>query len=257
MNLKPPPREAQRVGLARALSKLGFCSRSQGVELVRSGRVSVNGQRRTDPEWPTRVGHDRMEVGGERVASAEMIYILLNKPRGLVTTASDEKGRPTVYQCFDGHGLPFLGPVGRLDQASEGLLLFTNDTRFAHGVTEPSVGLEKRYHVQIARVADDDLLSRMVSGVLVDGERLFAKRAKRVRSGDKNSWVELVLDEGRNRHIRRLLQALGVEVKRLIRVSIGTLQLGALPKGAFRHLTSAEIQSLQRASKTPSSPSSP
>jgi 23S rRNA pseudouridine2605 synthase len=235
------------VGLARALSKLGFCSRSRGQALVAEGRVRVNGTVRRDAELRVDPDRDRIEVDGERVGAEERVYLALNKPRGLVTTASDERGRGTVFDCIDDPDLPFLAPVGRLDRASEGLLLFTNDTRWAARITEPATHLDKTYHVRVDRVADDDLLRRMTGGVAAGGDFLAAKRAGLLRAGSRNSWLEVVLDEGRNRHIRRLLEALGVEVLRLVRVAIGPLALGELSRGAYRRLTPEEVAALDAA----------
>jgi 23S rRNA pseudouridine2605 synthase len=169
---------------------------------------------------------------------------MLNKPRGLITTASDEKGRNTVYGCLTDERLPWLGPVGRLDRASEGLLLFTNDTQWASRILTPTAHLDKTYHVQINRIPDALLLEKMSLGVTADADRLAAKAVRVLRQGTRNGWLEVVLHEGKNRHIRRLLQALGVDVLRLVRVAIGSLQLGGLPKGHYRHLTSEERDNL-------------
>jgi len=245
-----PPRFAQpngpRTGLARALSKLGFCSRSEAWRLIESGRVRLNGVPCRDAERPVDLRRDRVEVDGQPVAAASKIHLVLNKPRGLVTTTSDERGRDTVYQCFEGKALPFLSPVGRLDQASEGLLLFTNDTAWAAVITAPETHLDKTYHVQIDCVPDESLLLRLREGVFSDGERLGVQRATVLRQGTRNAWLEIVLDEGRNRHIRRLLEALNIAVLRLVRVAIGSLQLGTLAKGASRELTPAEVSALSR-----------
>ncbi|HEV2150562.1 MAG TPA: pseudouridine synthase, partial [Longimicrobiaceae bacterium] len=235
------------VGLARALSKLGFCSRSRAQALIAEGRVRVGGTVRRDPELRVDPERDRIEVDGERVGAEARVYLALNKPRGVVTTASDERGRGTVYDCIDDPALPWISPVGRLDRASEGLLLFSNDTRWAARITDPATHLDKTYHVQVDRVADDDLLRRIAAGVEAGGDFLAAKRAGLLRSGTRSSWLEVVLDEGKNRHIRRLLEALGVEVLRLVRVAVGPLELGDLPKGAYRHLTPEEVQALDRA----------
>jgi 23S rRNA pseudouridine2605 synthase len=233
-----------RTGIARALSKLGYCSRSAGSALVRAGRVSVNDQPCRDPEHPVWPARDRIAVDGASVSRAEFVHWMLNKPRGLVTTASDEQGRDTVFTCLEGRGLPHLAPVGRLDKASEGLLLFTNDTAWAARITDPRTHLDKTYHVQVDSPADERLLARLREGVRDGGERLSVKSARELRSGAKNSWLELILDEGRNRHIRRLLAALDVEVLRLVRVAIGPLQLGPLAKGDARPLTRSEVAAL-------------
>lgn len=228
------------------MSKLGYCSRSQAFALVRAGKVRVNGSVARNPSAGVRMGVDRIEVEGVRVAAAEKMYVVLNKPRGIVTTAADEKGRDTVYALLPA-GLPWLGPVGRLDKASEGLLLMTNDSEWAARVTDPATHLDKRYHVQIGVVADERLVRRLEEGVVADGELLRVKRARVLRGGGKNSWVELVLDEGKNRQIRRIFEACEIEVLRLIRVAIGPLELGELAKGAHRRLTVAEKTEIDRA----------
>jgi 23S rRNA pseudouridine2605 synthase len=179
-------------------------------------------------------------VDGGEIAAHAKVYFMLNKPRGAVTTASDEKGRETVYAYLD-ESMPWLAPVGRLDKASEGLLLLTNDSEWAARVLAPEAHLDKTYHVQIAAIADAALLASIAAGVRTgDGVFLRAKSARILRSGDKNSWLEIVLEEGKNRHIRRMLAQLGVEVLRLLRVAIGPLRLGDLPKGSSRPLTDVE-----------------
>jgi 23S rRNA pseudouridine2605 synthase len=231
-------------GLARALSKLGFCSRSKGKEIITAGRVRLNGRLCRDPEQRVNLKNDRIEIDSQVLEAVRKIYLMLNKPRGLVTTAADEHGRPTVFECLAHASLPPVTAVGRLDKASEGLLLFTNDTAWASNVTAPGSGLKKIYHVQVNRVADQDLIDRMQRGLKVDDDFLAAKRVTLLRHGTRTSWLEVTLAEGRNRHIRRLLGALGVEVLRLVRVAIGSLELGELAKGDFRHLTELERRAL-------------
>lgn len=229
------------------MSKLGFCSRSQAAELIRAGRVKLNGAVRRDPEAPVHLVKDRIDIDGEIAARKEMIYLVLNKPRGVVTTAADEKGRETVYAYLP-DGLPWIAPVGRLDKASEGLLLMTSDSEWAARITAPETHLEKTYHVQIGTIADEKLLEGLRAGVRAsDGEWLRAKRASIVRQGERNSWIEMVLEEGKNRQIRRMLEHFHVEVLRLMRVSIGPLELGELAKGMARSLTKEEKQALDRA----------
>jgi 23S rRNA pseudouridine2605 synthase len=236
MRRKPP-----QYGVARIISKLGLGSRTQGAKWVREGQVRVNGRLVTDPEFPVDRDIDRVTVAGREDAPARMV-VMLNKPRGLVTTVSDEQGRETVYQCFQGTALPWLAPVGRLDKASEGLLLFCNDPAWAARITAAGSGPEKTYHVQIDRVPDASLLEGLERGLTAEGELLRAKSARCIRRGEKNAWLEIALDEGRNRQIRRLLRAFDVAVLRLVRVSIGKLQLGELPKGQWRALNAAEIE---------------
>ncbi len=168
----------------------------------------------------------------------------MNKPRGIVTTAEDEKGRETVYSLLP-RGLSWVAPVGRLDRASEGLLLLTNDSEWGARITDPESHVDKTYHVHISAVADSRLLEHLERGVdTAEGEELKVKHATLLRSGQKHSWLEIVLDEGKNRQIRRMLDALGVEVLRLVRVSIGSLQLGDLANGCYRALRAEEKNGL-------------
>jgi 23S rRNA pseudouridine2605 synthase len=236
--------ETKRHGLARALSKLGFCSRTQAAALIEAGRVSVDGRVLRDPERPTLVGCERITVDGVEIEAATRVYLALNKPRGLIVTASDERGRDTIYPLLASAQTRWLAPVGRLDRASEGLLLVTNDSAWAARITDPASRIEKTYHVQVDGIPDAAMLARMHRGVADAGEHLSARRARVLRSGAKNAWLEIVLDEGRNRHIRRLLAALGFEVLRLVRVAIGPVELGSLPKGQWRGLTDDERRAL-------------
>ncbi len=239
-----------RHGVARVISKLGLASRTQAARWVREGRVLVNGKAVFDPEYPVRTDLDKVEITGASVVAegnvsvASFRCLMLNKPRGLITSTRDEKGRDTVYRCFEGAELPWLAPIGRLDKASEGLLLFTNDPAWAARLINPATGPDKTYHVQIDRIPDEVLLQSIRLGVQEDGERLAAKSLQLLRAGKKNAWLEIVLDEGRNRQIRRLLAAFDVGVLRLIRVAIGPVQLGQVAKGQWRDLNEDEIASL-------------
>jgi 23S rRNA pseudouridine2605 synthase len=163
--------ESRKVGLARALSKLGYCSRSQAAKLIREGRVRLNGTTRRDPETPVRLQRDRIEVNGNAVTAESRIYLALNKPRGAITTASDEQGRQTVYSLL-GEKLPWVGPAGRLDKASEGLLLLTNDSEWAARISDPGSHLDKTYHVQVSALVDESLANKLVHGVIDGGESL-------------------------------------------------------------------------------------
>jgi 23S rRNA pseudouridine2605 synthase len=244
----------RKIGLARALSKLGYCSRSRATELIRTGRVTLSGKIRRDPETPVPGEQNQITVDGIAVDPRETIYLMMNKPRDLVTTAADEKGRETVYALLGAgksraeNSQPWVAPVGRLDKASEGLLLLTNDSEWGARIAAPETHLEKTYHVQVGAVVDEEFLQLLVRGVKSkDGEVLRAKQARRLRAGQKNCWVELALDEGKNRQIRRMMETMGVEVLRLVRVAIGPLQLGELAKGKYRALTRDEKRMLDRA----------
>jgi 23S rRNA pseudouridine2605 synthase len=246
----PRSKPSRNIGLARALSKLGVCSRSQAAELILAGHVKLNGSLRRDPETPVHLEKDRIELDSKPVGSSERIYLALNKPRGVITTASDEKSRETVYAYLPSES-PWIAPVGRLDMASEGLLLLTNDSEWAARISAPETHLDKTYHVQIGAIADENLLDTMRNGIRSseDAELLRAKRASLLRRGERNSWIEIVLDEGKNRQIRRMLEHLQIEVLRLIRVAIGPLTLGELGKGKTRVIQKEEKQALDRAMK--------
>ena len=235
------------MGLARALSKLGYCSRSQAFEVIRDGKVRLNGSVARNPETPVRLGKDRISVEGNPLAAAQKVYMVMNKPRGVVTTASDEKGRDTVYSLLP-DDMKWIAPVGRLDMASEGMLLFTNDSEWAAKITDPESHLDKTYHVHIAGVPEVRVMDKMVRGVETpQGETLKVKAARILRSGQKNTWLEMVLDEGKNRQIRRMLDGLGIEILRLIRVAIGPVALGELAKGTHRMMRMEEKAALDRA----------
>lgn len=237
---------APRHGLARVISKLGVASRTQAARWIEEGRVAVDRRIVRDPQRPTDAARERITVDGAPLEPRERIHLMLNKPRGYVTTASDERGRDTVYALFEEAGLPWLAPVGRLDRASEGLLLFSNDSAWAAAITDPRTHLDKTYHVQIDRLPDEDLLAALRAGVEDRGERLALKSVRELRRGDRNAWLEVVLDEGRNRQIRRVLYAHDIGVLRLVRVAIGGLALGTLAKGAWRRLTADEAAQLFR-----------
>jgi 23S rRNA pseudouridine2605 synthase len=247
---------SRKIGLARALSKLGYCSRSKAAELIRAGRVTLNGTIRHDPDVPVLGTHAKIAVDGTPVEREKKIYLMLNKPRGVVTTSSDERGRVTVYSLLNGRSvgtssprekLPWLAPVGRLDKASEGLLLLTNDSEWSARISAPETHLEKTYHVQLGTIADEEFVQELIRGVKTkDGELLRAKRARLLRAGRKNCWLEIVLDEGKNRQIRRMIGDRGIAVLRLIRIAVGSLQLGDLAKGEYRALTPEEKRMLDR-----------
>jgi 23S rRNA pseudouridine2605 synthase len=230
------------------MSKRGICSRSQAELAIREGRVRVDGRVVCDPEVRTKPDAN-IVVDEMSAAPAVRRYLMLNKSRGVVTTASDERGRATVYEAFGDVGFGWIAPVGRLDKASEGLLLFSNDSEWAAHVTAPESKLEKTYHVQVDCLPDAALLRRIQAGIDSDRESLGAVSIRELRRGEKNAWLEVVLDEGRNRQIRRLLAAFDVSVLRLVRVAIGSLRLGELGKGQWRELGVEEVRALASPSR--------
>ena len=275
-------------GVARVISKRGFCSRSIAENLVREGRVSLRGKIVRDPDTPARE-NDEICVDGKHVKANEFVYFMMNKPRGYVTTASDEKGRATVMdlfreqyaKMFPSKAVPHISPVGRLDAASEGLLLFTNDTQWADAMlnpqesrgskaemtnasvilspstssgtlpnrvgetAEPSYTHLKIYRVQVAGKPTAAELSQMEAGFNVPPrvfgepeEFMHAVSAKLYSTGEKNCWLEITLDEGKNREIRRMLAKLGYEVLRLVRIKFCNFELGDLKQGEIKKLLS-------------------
>ena len=217
------------------------------MRLVEAGRVRINGRVVRDTALRITPERDLIEIDGVPIVRGERVYLALNKPRGLVTTRDDPQGRATIYECLEGTALPFVAPVGRLDKASEGLLLLTNDSRWSAHLLDPRAHVDKVYHVQVRGMLDEATLTRVADGVIEreSGEPLEVKRISLLRTGSRSSaWYEVVLDEGKNRHIRRVFTEVGVEVLRLVRVTIGPLALGTLPKGAWRMLTSDEVRAL-------------
>lgn len=230
-----------KVSLERALSKLGLASRSEARELIRAGRVTVDGRLVADPLAEVVPERAAIAIDGRPVRRAEPLTVLLHKPRGVVTTRSDPEGRPTVYSCLEDLGTHVV-PVGRLDAATSGLLLLTNDTRFADWVTDPRNEVPRIYLVTVRGELTEETARRLEEGVEESGERLAARKATvRKRSGRETHLV-IELTEGRNREVRRMLAASGHEVTRLRRVSFGGLELGDLPPGKWRAIPREELR---------------
>jgi 23S rRNA pseudouridine2605 synthase len=229
------------VSLERALSKLGIASRTEARRWIEAGRVKVDGRPATDPLAPVVPERARIEVDGQTAGRAAPVTILLHKPRGVVTTRSDPEGRPTVYSCLDGLET-YISPVGRLDAATSGLLLLTNDTRLADWLTDPENGVPRVYLVTVEGDLSDATARRLEEGIEDRGERLAARSVQvRKRSGRETHLV-IELTEGKNREIRRMLAAVRHEVTRLKRVSIGKLELGDLEPGRWREVSAEELR---------------
>jgi 23S rRNA pseudouridine2605 synthase len=226
------------------LSKLGMATRTQAAVLIESGRVSVNGRAVRDPRRRIDMGKDTVTIDGEIARAAPRRYLALNKPRGLVTTLRDEQGRTTVYHCLNEEDKR-LAPVGRLDKASEGLLLFTNDTQWAHRILDPNHPIPKTYHVQIDRRLTTSELARLRAGIEIEpGVTTRPARIDLLRTGDRTCWMEITLHQGLNRQIRRMIEAVDAKVLRLIRIRIGPIELGTLAKGQTRYLSPQELARL-------------
>lgn len=232
-----------KIELERLISKRGLMSRKQAALAIIEGKVKVNGQ---ICKVPLTYFDSRciIEIEGEKAFTQKRHYLILNKPRGLIVTQKDEKNRSTVYECLSDWSGPLLQAVGRLDQASEGLLLFTNDHVWADKLMNPKTHVRKIYHVQTNPVPGHEELALLSEGIMLEGEKTLPARFELIRSGEQNGWIEVELHEGKNRQIRRMLESIGIDVLRLIRVQIGNLKLGDLPKGQWRELTASDLSSL-------------
>lgn len=229
--------------IERVLSKAGLGSRTEARRWIHAGRVTVDGVVVTNPDhWVDPAGV-RMTFDGRPLEQRALIYVLLYKPTGYLTTYKDPQGRPTVYDLLTEIGT-FVSPVGRLDLGTSGLLLLTNDTRFAEHVTNPDSHVPKTYLVKASTRLSDEQLQQLRDGlVLADGPTRPAL-VTRVRDSAKYSHVEITLTEGRNRQVRRMVEALGATVLKLVRVKIGPLAIGPLPIGRWRLLTPDEVRQL-------------
>jgi 23S rRNA pseudouridine2605 synthase len=230
--------------LERVLSKAGAGSRVDARGWIRAGRVTVNGQVVRDPDSWIDMGRDRVRLDGKPLQARERIYLLLYKPTGYLTTYRDPRGRPTVYDLIADLGT-FVSPVGRLDLDTSGLLLMTNDNQLAERVTNPASHVPKTYLVKASMRLTDEQLQQLRDGVeLADGPTRPA-RVRRVRDSEKYTHLEITLTEGRNRQVRRMIEALGATVLKLVRVKIGSISIGVLQIGKWRLLTEREVRELR------------
>lgn len=234
--------------LQKILSEAGICSRRKAEELIRAGAVRVDGH-------PAKIGQQvdphqcRITVNGEPIhfqKKREKLYIALYKPRGYVTTMSDEMGRRTVLDLVEDVGCRVY-PIGRLDKVSEGLILLTNDGDFANMLMHPKFHISKRYRVTVDSLVTDEIASELSSGVMIDGRMTAPAIINIVSATADRSVMEMTIREGRNRQIRKMCEAVGLTVGRLKRTAIGPLKLGMLKPGQWRELTKAEVAALRRA----------
>lgn len=231
--------------LERVLSKAGLGSRKDARAWVHARRVKVNGRVVENPDHWVDFERDRVELDGKTVKPLKRLYVLLYKPTGYITSKGDPEGRPTVYDLLK--DVPtFVGTVGRLDEDTSGLLLLTNDTQLAEKLTNPDFHVEKTYLVKCATRLEDEHLEQLRNGVeLKDGMTRPAK-VKRVRDGESKTFLELTITEGRNRQVRRMIEAVGSKVLKLVRVKLGELTLDGMTSGKWRHLTGAEVERLKQ-----------
>lgn len=243
----------QDIRLQKYLSECGAASRRKAEELIQSGAVRVNGQ---VVPLGTRINPDRDKVtlhGRRVVQQKKNVYVMLHKPRGFVTTMRDEMGRKCVAELVaDVEARVY--PVGRLDRESEGLLLMTNDGAFAQMMTHPSRHIGKTYRVTVRPTISDEQITQLTTGMMIDGYRTAPAEVRIVAREPQRVVLEVVLYEGRNRQIRKMCEALGLEVARLKRIAIGNVKLGMLHPGDWRYLTEREVASLTALAKAPQNP---
>lgn len=230
--------------LQKLMSRAGFGSRRASEDVIRAGRVRVNGRVATlgdkaDPHV------DRVTVDGEPLTFEERIYIMLNKPRGILSSTEDDldEGRPTVTGLVDVE--EHIYPVGRLDKTSEGLILLTNDGKLAHRLTHPRFEHEKVYEVTVEGHPENDVLEAWRSGIMLRGKRTLPAGVEKLSADARSTRLRITMREGRKRQIRRIADRLGHPVQRLFRVQIGPLHIGDLPTGQWRHLTESEVETLR------------
>ena len=242
--------------LQKILSRAGIASRRAAERVLAEGRITVNGHTVTEVGTKADLDRDDVRVDGVRVRPPQApVYLVLNKPKGVVTTRRDPEGRPTVMDLVP--AVAGLFPVGRLDVGTEGLLLLTNDGAFAERVAHPRYEVPRVYLAKVRNVPEPQTIERLRRGVTVDGEKLAADHVRLVES-DKNAWVEVTLHEGKNHEVRRLLEAVGHPVSKLRRVSIGPVTVRGLEPGEFRALTPREIHALLKpGARRPAPPARP
>lgn len=216
--------------------------------MILDRRVRVNGRIASQLGTKVSPGLDTVTCDNKPVTSSQsLLYLILHKPAGVLTSLSDPQGRPVIGDLLPPHGLPRLFPVGRLDYQTEGLVLLTNDGALAHGLMHPSFEVEKEYLAKVRGCPTPDDLVRLKAGVISEGERLWATHAEIVKPGIGSAWLKLIVHQGRYHEIRRMCDAIGHPVLRLQRVRLGPLVLGKLPKGSWRRLTPVELNGIRRA----------
>ena len=240
---KPPAGNRPLKTLERVLSKAGAGSRTEARKWIGEGRVQVNGKRVQTPDHWVDLERDRVTLDGKPLKAMRKLYILLYKPKGYITTYKDPEGRPTVYDLLTGVE-SFVGTVGRLDQDTSGLLLLSNDTEFAERVTNPDHKVAKTYLVKASSRLSDEDLERLRKGVELSDGITRPAEVRRVRDSEKYSFIEITITEGRNRQVRRMIEAVGSKVLKLVRTSIGPIGIGTLEIGKWRELTREELRAL-------------
>jgi len=245
MATRPVSREKKRPlkTLERVISKAGLGSRTEARRWIADGRVCVNGRKIQTPDYWVDFARDRVTLDDKPVHAGKKIYLLLYKPKGYLTAYKDPEGRPTVYDLMSAVD-QWVFPVGRLDLDSSGLLILTNDSQFAERLTNPVHNAPKTYQVKASTLLAEEQLDKLRCGVTLSDGPTRPAIVKRLRDAAKYTYLEITLTEGRNRQVRRMLEAVGSKVLKLVRTAIGPVRIGDLPIGKHRLLTEAEIRQL-------------
>ncbi len=240
--------------LDRVLSRFGLASRTAARQAILAGRIKVNGRVIRDPDTWISPEKDTLHLDGNRLRQARRVYLLFYKPKGVITSHGDPENRRTIYDYLD-ESLPWVSPVGRLDKDTSGLLLLTNDGDFADIITSPASRIPKAYTVKASGLLSDEIVATLGRGVeMKRGDWAHPQSVRRLRDRGKYTWLEIVLTEGKNREIRRMMEAVGFKVLKLVRTRIGPCTLDGLQVGEWRHLYPREAAGLRRLKENPRGP---
>lgn len=243
--LKTTGPERRLKTLERVLSKAGLGSRTEARSWIGAGRVAVNGKVIQTPDKWVDVERDKVTLDGKPIRAQAKVYLLLYKPKGYLTTYKDPEGRATVYDLLTGVD-QFVGPVGRLDQDTSGLLILSNDTQFAERLTNPDFKIPKTYLIKTSTIISDEQMQQLREGVVLNDGPTKPALVSRVADSESRSTIEMTITEGRNRQVRRMVEAIGSKVRKLVRIAIGPVRIYNLEIGKFRALTPKEVELLRR-----------
>jgi 23S rRNA pseudouridine2605 synthase len=231
----------KKISLSRALSKMGLASRTVAANLIKGGKITIGGKRIRDPEFQVAFPVQNLLLDGHPIGEAKKLYFMMHKPKGAVTTRSDEKGRKTIYDLLPPE-IPWVFPVGRLDKESSGLLLLTNDTAWGERILSPADKIPKTYHVKINKQIKEEDIQKIKNGLILSEDLAYLPvKIEKIRENKKTCWLEMVLMEGKNRQIRKTLEHLRYRVENLVRIKIGKLTLGKLKPGEISPILPGDI----------------